>query len=797
MMNTGPKASIVHLENIAGEASGGKASGLARLIKINLPVPRGFAVIGASEGGIHPDLLDEAYHGIGGGQVAVRSSATGEDGSSASFAGQYETFLNISGGEELREAINKCVASLAGGRAKAYREELDRPGPKINMTVIVQRMVDARCAGVLFTADPVTMRRDRIVIDAVRGLGDALVSGLAAPDHFKITRDGRIAVRDINGDEPVLDDSEINTLLSQALLAEKEWGCPLDMEWAIDPRGKLYWLQARPITTLEGDLHEFDFHQGGADVYTTSNIGEMMPGAVSPLTMSTTVYGIDRGMQAMLINYGARKKITDGLFFVGIFYGHIFFNLTSMLTFCNNILGSSPDTLTHAICGRPVPELGECDYASIPVRILNSFRYARYIFGAPWRIRRFEKKLASFMIPEGRDSSETYRAIDSSLEFLAETYEMHLQSSAGSGFASGIIEGILTGGKAPSADEEAALADMLAGTGNVESAGILADLQAIIEILASDPARAEKYLQTDGMDSYLWLRTAVPEFNAFMEKNGHRSFRELDIHQPGWGDDPVPLMVSMKAMLGARMQANPEKNRPGTGQSEKPRVKTGFALRRLLKYSHDAIRRREYTKSILVDVTDRFKKSYRKLAAQLAAEGIIDDPELIFFLTQSELGRLAAGKEKSLAEKAGIRRRVHAIQQTFEFQQVFTGRPEPIEWTPEQDGSGGVLHGKPVSRGRVEGTARVVKTLAEASSLRPGEILIAPVTDVGWTPYYSFISGLATDIGSTISHGAVVAREYGLPTVVNLRTATHVFKTGDRVILDGDRGILMRVESDD
>jgi pyruvate,water dikinase len=172
----------------------------------------------------------------------------------------------------------------------------------------------------------------------------------------------------------------------------------------------------------------------------------------------------------------------------------------------------------------------------------------------------------------------------------------------------------------------------------------------------------------------------------------------------------------------------------------------------------------------------------------MAVEGWLPDEDAVFFLTHDELGELLGGR-RELAALAASRRKVIDYQMPLHFPQVFRDRPEPSRLEPVE-GEDGALVGKPVSRGAVTGRARVVETLAEAAALEAGEILIAPITDVGWTPYFSLIAGLATDVGSAVSHGAVVAREYGLPAVVNLRVATSRFRTGDLVTLDGDRGTL-------
>jgi pyruvate,water dikinase len=178
----------------------------------------------------------------------------------------------------------------------------------------------------------------------------------------------------------------------------------------------------------------------------------------------------------------------------------------------------------------------------------------------------------------------------------------------------------------------------------------------------------------------------------------------------------------------------------------------------------------------------------------LVEEGRLLDADAVYFLTHEELGRLAIEDAGSpLASEALRRRDVLAYQETLSFPEVAVGLPQPEPPRVSRDG-GQTIVGKPVSRGRVEGRVRVVHTLEEAEALEPGEILVAPITDVGWTPYFAIIAGLVTDVGSAVSHGAVVAREYGLPAVLNTREGTRMLRTGERVVLDGDRGIVERLE---
>jgi pyruvate,water dikinase len=189
-----------------------------------------------------------------------------------------------------------------------------------------------------------------------------------------------------------------------------------------------------------------------------------------------------------------------------------------------------------------------------------------------------------------------------------------------------------------------------------------------------------------------------------------------------------------------------------------------------------------------------FKRAYRALGEQLVEEGRLPDSDAVYFLFHEELEELA--REASghpLRDETLARREILAYQETLRFPEVSVGRPQP-EHAIHAGADERVVVGKPVSRGCVTGRVRVVQTLEEAESLEPGEILVAPITDVGWTPYFAIISGLVTDVGSAVSHGAVVAREYGLPAVLNTRNATSILRTGERVRLDGDRGTIERLD---
>jgi pyruvate,water dikinase len=370
---------------------------------------------------------------------------------------------------------------------------------------------------------------------------------------------------------------------------------------------------------------------------------------------------------------------------------------------------------------------------------------------------------------------------------------VHIQSSALSGFLCSIVENMVSGQSNNSTHEEQGEAvRLLAGATGVESAVMLEELDVLIDRVVAHPDAQQLFQQATLEEALSWLRhepSLAPTFSAFLSDNGHRGYRELCMRDPAWGDDPLPLVQSMQAAVRARLVTGG--HRPiHTQKIDWTRLSRG--LRWVLPKAHNAIRRREHTKSQLVDVAHRFKRGFRHLGQLLQEEGALPDADLINFFTMAELPAFVAHPNPVAIDHAMARRDALPYQHQFKFPEISVGLPQPLEVRPVTI-SDGVLHGRPASRGIVEGIARVAVTLGEAAELQPGEILITPITDIGWTPYFSLIGGLVTDLGSSVSHGAVIAREYGLPCVVNSREGTRFFKTGDRVRLDGDKGTVERL----
>ncbi|WP_197379358.1 PEP/pyruvate-binding domain-containing protein [Mycolicibacterium mengxianglii] len=796
----------IEFADIIDDRFGGKALGLAELTRLGLSVPTGFVIAQASLAPL-PDAVTERFtrmQATGASPVAVRSSATGEDGAEQSFAGQYDTVLGVDSTESFAAAVRQCVVSVRSERASSYAGQgagQDADTGAATMHVVVQQMVDARAAGVVFTADPTTGRRDLMVIDAVAGLGEALVDGSAVSDHLVLTTDGTQAVREV-GEVPVLSDAEVARIRAGALRAAQHWGRPMDLEWAIDAAGQLQWLQARPITTLPGDLNEMDSPVAGpTHVYTRCNIGEMMPGAFCPLTASVSGYAIDYAMQMTQVVARAQDRYDKPWLQVGYFYGHMFLNLTEGTALSSGILGNSLEQFSMSICGRVVDELEAKPPKSFPAKLLNTIRLTSYSLFAGPAIRRLGDQIAAFPIPTSRDAKRVLQQLESGVDLYCHVTLVHVRSSSRAAVGANVLESYLVrsaikDGRGEN-EGQAEAARLMAGAADVESAVMVDELHAVVREIAADDTAAEQFLSAAPSDALTRLRNADSSggeaLRQFLIRHGHRGYRELCMRDPAWAEDAEGLGSMMQVMLQAAR--DPASETPARQPVDTPGSRT---VRLLARLAQGGARGREETKSKMALMAHRLKLGYRHLGEVLADAGRLPDADLVFFFDRSELPQVVGddiSDISDLVQRALQRRDALGFQQSLEFDDVSVGRPTPMLARPPGAVTDDQILGRPASRGIAEGTVRVAKSIQDAREVQRGEILVAPVTDVGWTPYFTVIAALVTDIGSSVSHGAVVAREYGLPCVVNTLVATQVLKTGDRVRVDGDRGLITRLAS--
>ena len=788
-------AETVEFDDITDARFGGKAAGLAELRRLGLAVPPGFVLAEASA----PNAAEVARRrfdrmaAAGTIPVAVRSSAVGEDGVDQSFAGQYDTVLGVDSVDAFAAAVRRCAESVDSQRASAYSGHCTT-----TMNVVVQQMVDARAAGVVFTADPASGRRDLMVIDAVAGLGEALVDGSASPEHVVLHSDGSTAVHEMAG-STVLTARDIDDIRAGALRAAQHWGRPLDLEWAIDRSGRLWWLQARPITTLPGDLNEMDSPVAGAThVYTRCNIGEMMPGAFCPLTASVSGFAIDYAMQMTQVVARAQPRYESPWLQVGYFYGHMFLNMTEGTALSSGILGNSLEQFSMSICGRVIDELEPKPPQPFRRKLGNTIRLTSHALSAGPAIRRLDRQISGFRIPTSRDPRVVLRQLETGVDLYCDVTLTHVRSSSRAAVAANVLESrLIAKAVKDGRSEEDGRADamrVMAGAADVESAVMLEELDAVVRTVAADNAVAGVFLAAAPEVAVTTLRAADSPSGAalrrFLNRHGHRGYRELCMRDPSWADDPNGLGTMMQAMLQAAL--DPADRGPVSRESLAP---ASSSVRLLARLAQGGARGREHTKSKMALMAHALKRGYRHLGELLAGAGRLPDADLVFFFDRTELTRVVDSDDLTdLVERALQRREALAYQDALEFEDVSVGRPTPRVLRRPCAAADGEIVGRPASRGVVEGPVRVAKSIHEARAVQRGEILVAPVTDVGWTPYFTVIAALVTDIGSSVSHGAVVAREYGLPCVVNTLVGTQVLQTGDRVRVDGDHGVVTRLD---
>jgi len=367
-----------------------------------------------------------------------------------------------------------------------------------------------------------------------------------------------------------------------------------------------------------------------------------------------------------------------------------------------------------------------------------------------------------------------------------------------------LFQRLLNRGGPPTAASHAAVAALLAGAkaeaSAVEESSIgLADaLDLLGARIATASGAAERFQAAAAGSALAWLRNPISgpageAFAAFLKAHGHRCIRELDFRERDWEEDPLPLVHSLQRIMSAPPAPKTEWSREAraalTGLSWGART----LIRWLLPRAREEVVERERSKSFSVWLARQLKRGYVDFARRLVQQNRLPDADLVFFFEHRELERLAHGPQRELVRRAQQRRRLHPRKMATEFPRVCKGKPMPVVPVESEVGTGEAMQGTPLSRGVAIGPARVACSLEEAAAMRPGEILVTPFTDVGWTPFFSRAAGLATEVGSVLSHGAVVAREYGLPAVAGLPGATRRFKTGDLLRLDGNTGELRRM----
>jgi phosphohistidine swiveling domain-containing protein len=807
---------VVDLRDIEGDMRhlvGGKALGLGRMIRLGVRVPDGFCVTTRihSLGEIPKDAVLDAYHRLGRGRVAVRSSATAEDLADASFAGQLDTFLNVEGDEELLAAIEKCWASLDSARAVAYREAHSTNQDAVSMAVVVQRMVDPQAAGVMLTANPITGTRSEIVIDAVPGLGTGVVDGSMQADHFVLGRD-----------EPpkphgCLSTDDLVELRQAGRYLENTFGEPQDVEWAFDA-DTLWLLQSRPITTL----YPAPASANAGDLRVYLEVGHMqgMHGPVTPMGMSALRTASDQWFKAFGVRANTDEVVVD-------IAGRMFLDLTGFVR-NRRFRGRLPEAMQ--IYGPGVTKamyriLDDPRLASQPGRLVDLAAVSRVAIKlAPGTIAGTLRALArpaparrrAFKI---RDQAQRLPVPKSSLAADRIALAAHLQDPVMSGPLMSLLPPLW--------------ASILA---REVAAGLLKGVAVPGEIDATQ--RGMPYNVTTEMDLKLWsiasnaeqyrdllLKTPpdvlatryrlgeLPEFGltAFLAEYGHRGAAEIDVGVPRWAEDPTPLFAALAGYLRvtdsdtapdlrfARAAAEADESLDllvGRALRSRPlRAATaGFLLRR----SRALAGLRELPKFVWLYPLGEVRRQLLLAGEELTHSGTINRADDIMFLTLSEAAEAAAGKDQRA--RAATRRAEYAREtRRRRVPGLLLSDGTMPEALPDEEALASAseidrLIGMPAAAGTATGTVRVVYDPATAR-IEPGDILVAPTTDPGWTPLFLTAGGLITETGSTMAHGPTVAREYGIPAVICVPEATTRLVTGQTVTIDGASGVVQVIDT--
>jgi len=771
-----------------GGRVGAKAFTLARLRGQGFSVPDGFVLLSAPDG-LSPAReaeLRAAYARLGG-AVAVRSSSTLEDTEEASFAGQYRTVLDVRGEDAVVVAARACLDSA--GAAEAYGRALRAPTAGA-MAVLVQRLIPARAAGVVFTRHP--RDPDVLLVEAHAGLGEAVVSGSVRPDRYVVDRvTGALREGPAAG---VLDPPGLAEVVGLARRVEAHLGAAQDIEWAAGPEG-LALLQARPITAAAEDWERIDPR---VRRLTRANVGEVLPSAVTPLTWSTVVSFLEHGFQAVTAMAGLRPR--DAPPFLVMYRHHVYLNLSLSTAVGARIPGLSAEDAERLVlgggAGGALPRVGPAGLLALAGVAGRLLRLARRL---PGEVEAAEEAVRRLPPPAAIDSASPH-ALALMLRAFVETGRRvsttHIAVSGSSAVRLALLGRVVSlagGGPAPGRVNR-----LVAGLEDIESVEPASALEELAAGASRTPAW-KAWLQRPAEDCAADLRHGKAPAGlgdaiaAFLARFGHRAVSEGELRAAAWDDDPAPLLAAMHGMLDG---APP----PGFGRRagmETRRIEEQALLGRLglaraalaghvLRRAQSEIRLRERTKSLAIALVHHGRRVARAAARILAARGALGGTDDVFFMTLAEL---LSALDGSAVSRTAVerRRRAHARADAVPVpRDVDLAAPAgPAAHEPAASPTRGA--GVGVSSGVAVGPARVVLDVAHAALL-PGEVLVAPVLDAGYGPLLAVAAGAVAEVGGLLSHGSVVARELGVPCVVDVAGATRWIATGQRVLVDADAG---------
>lgn len=783
------------------------------------------------------DELAELWenHGHAPWGFAVRSSATCEDGALVSMAGLAETILGVRGSSALADAVRRVWASIASGRALGY---LATHGIRdIGMAVVIQPMVRAVAAGVMFTRRHAVSGPPERIINAGVGLGAPVVDGVTTPDMLRLAVGGTVVEKTIarksralvvgadgleeidaaQPDEPALSDEHLRELSDVARRLEAIEDVPWDVEFACD-EDRVWVVQARHVTGL-------GFPEGGdaRTVWSNANVGEALPGVATPFTWSVAGAYSESGFRKAFGTLGC--SVPKNARLVGDVHGRFYLNLTEFMRIAAQVPWLDPRTLVELGGGSGGEEL-----ASQVAHVSHKKFIARLPLTATRLLReqlRLDDHVDKFE-SEAERALRDHNALDLAIlpddgvarkfrdvqELLERTGDVMLTCASSALGTHVLLKHVLA--RVEPLGAERLAHDLTRGIRDLESARPAIGVMRIVSLARRDPA-AREVLEKEGA-----TMDALPEgptkraVVSFLDLYGDRAVREAELSTPRWKEDPRPVFAMIRvALRGEAREIEPQLARAKAGaDAEMQRLvpRLNFAeqtlVRHLVTRAQKAARLRERMRTwvtrvlgMLRDVALDADRRILRLVPDLARDweaarktvGPFGAINTVFFLTVDEIVEALRSSRTDLAPLVRARRAEHARDQARpDPPATFIGAPPPVQLPPA---GGHLLRGTPASSGVVEGRARVLLSAAQMSELQAGEILVVHTTDVGWTPMFCIAAGVVTELGGPLSHAAVVARELGVPSVVNVDGVTRALKTGDRVRLDGDTGVVERLPS--
>lgn len=752
------------VDQLAEERSVREVSAKIRSVIERMPVPAEVAA-----------FVDEGV------VYAVRSSATAEDLPWASFAGQQDSFLSVIGKEDVLACIRKCWASLFTERAVMYRIANGFDHRKVLLAVVVQEMVIADAAGVMFTADPVSSNRKVVSIDAVRGLGDALVSGQVNPDNYKVF-DGRV-----DGPEKVLREKQVLALAGLGRKIEAHFGQPQDIEWCLAD-GAFYFVQSRPITTLFPIPVSND---GGNHVYLSVGHQQMMTDALKPLGLS-----IRQLTSRPMVIAGGRQfvDITRQLSTVA--------GRTALLHTMGQHDPLMKDALMTIIDRGFIP--------SVPGEATPVLPLAAPVENDPavadGLIRRSQEMLA--LSKEKIASKSGVALFDFIVEDIQEFKKVVFDPHSFAAIMAGMNAAHWLNEKMQEWLGEKSVADVIAQSvpNNITSEMGLALLD-VADVIRPYPA-VVAYLRQVKDDEFLEGLLGLPggeevrgAIVGYLDKYGMRCPGEIDITRDRWSEKPsmlVPLLLSnIKNFEPGESRRKFDKGLQEAVKKEKELVERLGKLpdgdqkvletKEKIRLVRNFAGYREYPKYVIVSWFFIYKQALMKEARELMHAGVIDSVEDVYYLSFEEFREVVRTRQ---VDEQLIRQRKeeHRLFERLTPPRVMTSDGEIATGSYRQGNlPAGAMPGLAVSSGVVEGRARVLRHM-EDGELGEDDILVTPFTDPSWTPLFVSIKGLVTEVGGLMTHGAVIAREYGLPAVVGVENATKLIRDGDWIRVNGTDG---------